>query len=302
MPRENLIGQKFNHLTVIALDTEKTNQTKRTHWICECDCEDRTRLSVLGTNLKSGNSTKCKYCKAENLIGKKFNQLTVVKRLIDNNDKVVWKCQCECGNTTMVRADSLKSGHTKSCGCLQKKHAANLNSKNLIGERFGRLMVTKRSQKKNTSGQYFWICDCDCGTKNIEINGHNLVSRGTQSCGCLRSKGEEKIAKILSDNNISFIREYILKDCVFSTGGHPKMDFAIINSNQEILYFIEYQGEQHYQPRGTIFTKEKVKLIQQRDKEKLKFCQNKNIPILYIKYDKYEVLELKDLQIDVIGE
>lgn len=71
--RENLIGQKFGHLTVISLDIEKTELTKRTHWICECDCEDHTRLSVLATNLKRGNSTKCKYCKAENLVGNKYN-------------------------------------------------------------------------------------------------------------------------------------------------------------------------------------------------------------------------------------
>ena len=293
--RENLIGQKFNHLTVIELDEEKTNQTKRTYWICECDCADHTRLSVLASNLKRNNSTKCKYCKAENLIGQTFNQLTVISRIIDENDKVMWKCQCTCGNTVIVRGDSLKSGHTKSCGCLQKKHIANLNTLNLIGQRFGKLVVTKRSQKKNTSGQYFWICDCDCGTKNIEIDGHNLISRGTESCGCVRSKGEEKIAKILFDNNIPFLREYVLKDCVFSTGGHPKMDFAILNTMQEVIYFIEYQGEQHYVSRGSIFTEEKVKLIQQRDREKLEFCKQKNIPILYIKYDKYDTLEIKDL-------
>ena len=40
--REDLTGQKFGHLTVIKLDEEKTKISKRTHWICECDCEDHT--------------------------------------------------------------------------------------------------------------------------------------------------------------------------------------------------------------------------------------------------------------------
>lgn len=302
MPRKNLIGQKFNHLTVISLDEEKTKKTKNTHWICECDCDDHTRLSVLASNLKKGNSTKCKYCKAENLIGKKFNQLTVIKRIINNNDKVMWECECACGNKTIVRGDSLRSGHTKSCGCLQKKHAANLNAKNLIGERFGKLVVTKRSQKKNSNGQYFWICDCDCGSTNVEIDGHNLISRGTESCGCIQSKGEEKIANILSLNNIPFLREYPLTDCKLSTGGCPRMDFAILNDNQDILYFIEYQGEQHYKPRGKIFTEEKVKIIQQRDQEKLQFCQKMGIPVVYIKYNKYDTLKLEDLYFEIKGE
>ncbi len=32
-----------------------------------------------------------------------------------------WLCLCVCGTETTVRAFRLKSGHTKSCGCLQKE-------------------------------------------------------------------------------------------------------------------------------------------------------------------------------------
>ena len=293
--RKNLIGQKFNHLTVIELDLDKTQSSGRTHWICECDCEDKTRLSVSACNLQRGNSTKCKYCRAENLIGKQFNQLTVIKRIITDEDKVEWLCQCSCGNTKIIRADSLKSGHTQSCGCLQKKHISELNFKNLIGQRFGKLVVTNRSQKKDTKGQYYWFCKCDCGSVNLEISGHNLVAHRTISCGCIRSKGEEKIASILKENNIPFIREYILKDCTLTTGGHPRMDFAILNKNNEIEYFIEYQGEQHYYARGDIFTDENVKKIQQRDKEKLAYCNSINIPIKYIKYTDFNTLTINNL-------
>ena len=42
MQRENLIGKKFGHLTVIRLDEEKTKEKKKSIWVCECDCEDRT--------------------------------------------------------------------------------------------------------------------------------------------------------------------------------------------------------------------------------------------------------------------
>ena len=196
----------------------------------------------------------------------------------------------------------MRSGHTRSCGCLQRKHATNLNTKNLIGQRFGKLVVTNRSQKKNKSGQYYWICECDCGSKNIEIDGHNLISRGTISCGCIRSKGEEKIASILTENNILFLREYILTDYTFSTGGHPKMDFAILDSENNIKYFIEYQGEQHYVARGSIFTPEKVAQIQLRDKEKLQYYQSINIPIKYIKYTEYETLKLENLLLEITND
>lgn len=36
---------------------------------------------------------------------------------------VVWRCQCRCGALTDVRADKLRDGTTKSCGCLRKQLA-----------------------------------------------------------------------------------------------------------------------------------------------------------------------------------
>ena len=56
----------------------------------------------------------------EDIIGKKFGRLTVLEVFSENGRKKS-KCQCECGNKTVVRIDLLKSNHTKSCGCLHKE-------------------------------------------------------------------------------------------------------------------------------------------------------------------------------------
>jgi len=56
------------------------------------------------------------------LTGQIFHRLTVLERA--ENDKfnhVCWKCRCSCGNITKVSRTSLKSGNTKSCGCLHNK-------------------------------------------------------------------------------------------------------------------------------------------------------------------------------------
>ena len=56
----------------------------------------------------------------ENLTGRRFGKLVVIewaKSFRSNNKKTFWKCLCDCGKETFVRADMLKSGNTKSCGC-----------------------------------------------------------------------------------------------------------------------------------------------------------------------------------------
>jgi hypothetical protein len=52
------------------------------------------------------------------LTGKKFGKLTAIKIVGRSNaGKMIWLCECECGNQTKVVSNSLVSGKTKSCGC-----------------------------------------------------------------------------------------------------------------------------------------------------------------------------------------
>ena len=58
----------------------------------------------------------------EDLTGKKFSYLTVIKRDEDHVTKSGniyprWICKCECGKHVSVFQSSLKSGQQKSCGC-----------------------------------------------------------------------------------------------------------------------------------------------------------------------------------------
>lgn len=55
----------------------------------------------------------------QDLTGQRFGKLTVIARAENGGDRYVrWKCQCDCGNITVVRAGHLKSGNTTSCGCV----------------------------------------------------------------------------------------------------------------------------------------------------------------------------------------
>lgn len=53
-----------------------------------------------------------------NLIGQRFGRLVVIEKLDpDKFRRAIWKCLCDCGGITNTRTDSLRSGHTQSCGC-----------------------------------------------------------------------------------------------------------------------------------------------------------------------------------------
>ena len=61
------------------------------------------------------------------LSGQRFGRLTVIERAAnDKHGEPRWLCRCDCGNHVIVLGSSLRSGHTKSCGCLQREHAAKI--------------------------------------------------------------------------------------------------------------------------------------------------------------------------------
>lgn len=122
------------------------------------------------------------------LTGQKFGRLTVIKRNGSKNQKAIWECKCDCGNYTMVNTDRLRSGKTRSCGCIAVEKIASLNKGksltiDLVGKRFGRLVVTGFSHYSEDKKRTYWKCKCDCG-KEIITRADSLKNGHTNSCGC----------------------------------------------------------------------------------------------------------------------
>jgi len=58
------------------------------------------------------------------MIGKKFNRLTIVSRAANEDTRAAWNCICDCGNNITLNGKQIRSGHTKSCGCIRKETTA----------------------------------------------------------------------------------------------------------------------------------------------------------------------------------
>ncbi|BAP85544.1 hypothetical protein LOOC260_110050 [Paucilactobacillus hokkaidonensis JCM 18461] len=56
----------------------------------------------------------------KDLTGQKFGHLKAIKHDGYSDHKWLWLCQCDCGKQTKVTSSHLLSGHTTSCGHVQK--------------------------------------------------------------------------------------------------------------------------------------------------------------------------------------
>lgn len=223
------------------------------------------------------------------LTGQKFGRWTVLYKAPSLNKHTMWHCQCSCGNEKDVQGTHLKSGASLSCGCLHKEYIHKTKTKNLLGQQFGMLTVIKEAGSE--SNFVTWICKCECGNITHPIRGNNLLSGMTKSCGCTHiSHGEQKIIKILKENNISYEHQKSFDDCRFpNTNQKAFFDFYVSNS-----YLIEFHGEQHYKERALFYSTDGV----ERDKFKEEYCRKNNIPLIIIPYTHFNNLCIDDLLLE----
>lgn len=128
--------------------------------------------------------------------GTRFGRLTVEERDITvdgrkatHAQRIFYRCKCDCGTYTSVRAYHLKSGSKKSCGCLRAETIAGRRARPPslnIGDVFGRLTVTG-VHRRDRLGHYHYHCKCECG-KPKTVREDNLRTGNTSSCGCGRGQ------------------------------------------------------------------------------------------------------------------
>jgi hypothetical protein len=119
------------------------------------------------------------------LTDQRFGRLVVLKKSASNasnSSGTRWLCQCACGKTTVVSSKHLRTGQTRSCGCLASELLSKRNSLVLDGQRFGRWIVVERVFN-HPSPVSRWLCRCDCGKTKIVL-GSSLKQGRSQSCGC----------------------------------------------------------------------------------------------------------------------
>ena len=179
--RVDIIGKKFNRLTVIeedlSIDKRFPNGAKKHYYKCLCDCGNyhiAEKQAITSGHTKSCGCAKIG-CRVEGLTGRRFNRLTVIERDIERDLKEIekvrngektgsnthWLCRCDCGNIKSVAGFQLKSGHTQSCGCyfsevISQRNKDLCTETNYYEKENGVVNVYSRNKD-----DYFTVDECD---------------------------------------------------------------------------------------------------------------------------------------------
>lgn len=117
-----------------------------------------------------------------------------------------------------------------------------------------------------------------------DVNVHNFT-RGHGCPRCKSSSGERLVRQFLEKEKIVFQEQYRFKNSVIS---HLSFDFYLEVGDEKKV--IEYNGIQHYQPVDFFGGDEAFVLQQDRDQQKIAFCQKNNIELITIPYYDTSIL------------
>ncbi len=129
---KDMFGRTFGNWKV--LYPERREKDKKLCWVCECQCDNKTRFLFPGERIRRNRiSHSCQKCRPKHQapifspitkipINEKFGKWTVIKRCIPPSHikkkckPIYVLCRCDCGIERAVKFNTLKHGGSKCCG------------------------------------------------------------------------------------------------------------------------------------------------------------------------------------------
>lgn len=183
-----MVGVQYGRLTVVRISSEKSKDGRIQ---CECRCSCGGSVIATAKNLRASNTRSCGCIRKENghksakdMTGMRFGKLQVLRHAGTSKQRTaMWWCRCDCGNECVVSGSYLRTGDTKSCGCLQKELTQRRFTKDLTNQRFGKLVAVRPTDSRERKRGVEWLCLCECGNY-CTVVCEDLCSGATKSCGC----------------------------------------------------------------------------------------------------------------------
>lgn len=305
-------GQKIGHLTLVK---QAPHRGKHIQWYCSCDCGN-SELIIRSNDFLSNKDPEKIHCGClseteEHTIGNIINQWKILEIIYDENGRERYKCVCTCG---CGEEKNVANFYDNFCQKRMKEEQEKLETaridkkilpvpedmNDLTGQKYGFLEIIG-------FGGFFkharyWWAKCSCGT--WILNKENMfTTKVTYSCGCIKSKGEFRIAQFLTENNINYVGQKKFRECYYYR--ELPFDFYVQNPKDGKWFLIEFQGIQHFQPIKYCesMTDEDAlknfKKLKKRDKIKKDFCEKTGTELLEITYLDFP--EIENILVEKLG-
>lgn len=256
----------------------------------EIVCPKHGKFKQLINNHLSGQG--CPKCKGKSLSNEEFIERcnTIHKNRYDYTQTIYKGAECKINIICKYHGlfTQKASNHTNlKQGCPKCADVLISNTEDFINKSIkihGYLYDYKNVSYKNAKTNVEIICKkhgsfSQSPTKHLMMQGCPI---------CKLSKGELKIVKILTKNNIDFITQYKFE------GFNLVFDFYIPSRN----IVIEYDGVQHFKPVSHFGGQKAFESQKIRDSEKDEYCKLNKINLLRIPYDQ-NIEELLTTHIDL---
>lgn len=123
--------------------------------------------------------------KPDIVLGNKFNNWKAIELLLNRDPcgSLLYLCECICGNTSIVKKKSLIRGESKQCkNCADKIYKENVSQ--YVGKKIGEWIICAMLDKRNSTGNILFLCQCKCGRHSEKIISTLLMekSKACRSC------------------------------------------------------------------------------------------------------------------------
>ncbi len=184
------------------------------------------------------------------LTGQQFGRLKVIEQAgKDKWGASKWLCKCDCGKKMIVLGCSLRSGHTKSCGCFKKegnnnKHGHSKRGKPTREYNSWQTMIQRCINPNNKNYQYYGEIGIKVCKRWMGENGFIIFfeDMGKRPLGCTLER---------KDND----KGYYKKNCEWATSkkqARNKRNSCYVTYRGKRWLFIEL-CEEHNMPYGIVY-------------------------------------------------
>lgn len=199
-------GMRFGRLT--AINPTEQREEKSVVWKCQCDCGNIAYVGYRSLSRGYAKSCGCIAHEKRDIANQRFGKLVALyPDKPRKNRPAKWVCRCDCGSLCSVTISNLRSGHTKSCGCLRSEEYRTLVEGTCL-----EVIASQKINRNNRSGvkgvSYYaktdsWVATIGLRKQRRFLGQFDTVSEAENA----RKQAEEQLFKPIIERYMPVLGE-----------------------------------------------------------------------------------------------